>query len=161
MQQSHAYNQSLVRSTSNSNALINMPLPAWTAPVQTVLLFEVRYTWFDMTNPNETDSPAGHGDAVWGANTGNGNTSKQYATGEMSYMAIDGSACNWKDANGNPFPAAHFEGANYLAGDGHVKWLKGSSVASKFGLASDPSDNSPEGTQYSGPGKHALTFSPI
>ena len=41
----------------------------------------------------------------------------------------------------------HFEGANYLAADGHVKWLKASSVTANS-----------EAPDFAGAGKHALTF---
>jgi prepilin-type N-terminal cleavage/methylation domain-containing protein/prepilin-type processing-associated H-X9-DG protein len=156
---SYAYNQNLVRDLNND--FLIKPLPSWTAPTRTVLLFEVRYASFDSSDPLEIGSPAGNGAGMWGAGHGNSATNKQYATGEMDgNFANDSSNNNWADANGS-FAAAHFEGANYLAADGHVKWLKGSAVSSGWYAtrSTDAQGGYSEGAGYSGANSHALTFS--
>ena len=81
--------------------------------------------------------------------------------------------------NGNS--GRHMDGSNFLMADGHVKWLKGDAVSTgAVALASiNPQTNSggnscgyqtqadtgpdgvsAEGTEYTGPGAHAVTFSP-
>lgn len=101
------------------------------APANTVLLFEVQgngsspcgSVGVDVTSPTEEASGNGTG-----SNAGFGNTkpisacvSAVYATGNIGgYMLTNQSG----SATG-----IHTDGANYLACDGHVKWLRPSAVS--------------------------------
>ena len=75
----------------------------------------------------------------------------------------------------------HMDGSDFLMADGHVKWLKGDAVSTGatavtatdvqgaagtgepcgYGPDGKPKGPSAEGTQYSGTGAHAVTFSPM
>jgi len=162
---SYTYNLSLVRKNDPTNALFLKPLAAYNSTSRTVLLFENRYGRFDSSDSNETDSPVGNGQGIFGANRGNGATALQYATGTLDDgFGADSSNNNRSVAVGDPdFPAAHLEGSNYLALDGHVKWLKGTSVSTGWYASSSTNAggiSAAEGTDYAGADKHALTFSP-
>jgi prepilin-type N-terminal cleavage/methylation domain-containing protein len=158
---SYAYNIGLVRVSDNSNALVGKSLADYTAPSQSVLCMEVRNGSFDSTDSTETGSPAGNGRNLFGAGQGNGSGSLQYATGPMPGMGSDVSINNTGDANGY-FSPEHFDGSNFLSLDGHVKWLQPDAVSSGW-PASKPtnaaSGGTAEGTEYSGAGRHILTFS--
>ncbi len=88
-------------------------------------------------------------------------------------------ATGWVDNCGRPYPGTatesftdtfrrHFDGSNWLAADGHVKWLKGTKVSAR-GISRGDGYKQGQGTgcstrlesaTYSGPDAHALTFSP-
>ena len=161
---SYSYNQSLVRDKTNTNALIMRPIAAYGAPVRTVMLFEVHYVHFDSTDPADVSSPIGNGQGLWGANAGSPDTSKQYATGPMDDgMGADGTNNHYQNTLNIDFPAVHLEGSNFLAADGHVKWLKGINVSTGWyaSLATSAgSTTTAEGSGFAGAGSHALTFSP-
>ena len=115
----------------------------------------------DPSNTNDTNSPVGNGQGLWGGNRGNGDTSLQYATGALRNLALDSSNSNRAGTNGD-FDPAHFDGANYLAADGHVKWFKPSAISAGFNRSSSTSasaGNEAEGADYGGADKHAMTFS--
>jgi prepilin-type N-terminal cleavage/methylation domain-containing protein/prepilin-type processing-associated H-X9-DG protein len=62
----------------------------------------------------------------------------------------------------------HLDGSNFLLSDGHVKWYKGSAVSSGRTAvnstdaqeAADTASSYAQGTEYSGSGAFAITFSP-
>jgi prepilin-type processing-associated H-X9-DG protein len=94
----------------------------WNSPASTVLLFEVQ----GVTNVNATQT-ADQGSAVGlGSNSGVGGTqpvsnalSGSYATGNIGGSVL----------TSTPSIGVHTNGSNWLACDGHVKWLRGSSVS--------------------------------
>jgi prepilin-type N-terminal cleavage/methylation domain-containing protein/prepilin-type processing-associated H-X9-DG protein len=108
---------------------LGQSLAAQSAPAKSVLLFEVQGIYGPLNSPTETPnnnvvSAVGNG-AVGGASglalypfaNGNG-TGGDVMTGPLGNI---------------PSPAAkpprHFDGANYLMLDNHVKWFRGSSVS--------------------------------
>ena len=103
-----------------------MFLPIFVAPASTILLLEtvgsaVVVDQVDEGTNNFTTAPI----AKWESPTADGEYSKgywggngaAYATGPFGGRAVGGTA-------------AHTNGANYLAADGHVKWLLPSQVSS-------------------------------
>lgn len=84
------------------------------APALSVLLLEVTKAPVDVTNPTEMQSASSDGEEFL---AGNGNT--RFATGMISGCK-DYYTLNLGETNN----ARHFDGANYLAADGHVKWYK-------------------------------------
>ncbi|HEY3330918.1 MAG TPA: DUF1559 domain-containing protein [Capsulimonadaceae bacterium] len=93
------------------------------SPTLTVLLFEMQKCQNVLTDPNESASPTGNGvkfyDGNWGA---------LYATGVFPGRSLDVPVGNsW----GNAFAKTgrHGDGSNYLAADGHVKFLLTSKVS--------------------------------
>ncbi len=99
--------------------------------------------------------------------TTDGNMQTKYATGPMGGIAPTNLTQNFTGPTGR-----HTDGSNFLAADGHVKWLRGSAVSPGFaassptvGQASDTSGHNAAGTaNMTIPGStssYALTFSPI
>ncbi len=150
---SYAYN--LVFARSNGQGAAGR-ISAMTSPVKSVLLFECAQVPARPANVSDASaaygnySPTGEGFGLYCFN--NYGSGGKYATG-----AIGGFL-------GSSFlpTGRHMEGANYLMGDGHVKWLRGDAV-SRGNLATNSTDaqgsNAAEGTEYSGTGAHAVTFS--
>jgi len=89
------------------------------SPASTVLLFECQGTTFNPTGPASQDtSPAGGMDpGFWNGQFGN--HIGQYATGSDPIKPIDNISIG----------AVHTGGSNYLACDGHVKWLMSSRIS--------------------------------
>lgn len=154
-------------------------LAGQTAPASTVLLFEIQrqssnyngnygVNGIDVSNIAENSSSTGTG-SISGGCGGPGPTGNYchavYATGNIGGYALN----NW---NSSP-EGVHQGGANYLACDGHAKWLKPSNVSGGKS-ANSPSDvevhdtnhnagraaGSQSMTQQSGT-RVGLTFSPI
>jgi prepilin-type N-terminal cleavage/methylation domain-containing protein len=166
---SYAYNVGIVRTGINPSGDVFRfyPLPAFTAPARTVLCFEVQRGRFQTDDDPESSSPVGNGVNLFGDGFGNGDTNLHYATGALKNTNVDHQNNNVQMSSGAYFPGAHFDGSNYLAADGHVKWLRGESVRAGWPAAKpqnpsgSPGWNSrAEGTQYSGSDAGALTFSP-
>lgn len=133
------------RSLTFDNASAGYPGPigklaGLNSPAKTVLLNEVRGCWAAVfpipgttySNNDEFYTPSLNG--VWG---GQGNAEGGqilYVTGTLGSRAR--SAGSYID----PATAGrHTDGSNFLLCDGHVKWLRGSSVSSGFNAA-HPSD---------------------
>ena len=60
----------------------------------------------------------------------------------------------------------HFDGANYLMGDGHVKFYRPSevsvgSIAPTSTSAKNTTTKTAEGTEYNGAGAHKVTYSTL
>ena len=101
-------------------------IAALNGPTKTVLLAEVKGFSAAAGNSLETGgttfSPTGNGNVI--ANDGTGgltacSTTVSYATGNMTGAT---GACN-------PNPGRHLEGSNFAFADGHVKFLRGTTVS--------------------------------
>jgi prepilin-type N-terminal cleavage/methylation domain-containing protein/prepilin-type processing-associated H-X9-DG protein len=153
---SYAYNQSIL---CNPSGLLSLkPLPAFTAPANTVLCFEIRKGRMDSADDQEQYSPSGNGHDLSGGGVGSGSTALQYATGAMDNISATSSNNNI----GSPaYDPQHFDGSNYLAADGHVKFLRPAQVSSGFSAPTPTSIQSSSGPKAAGTlaGTHALTFS--
>ena len=150
------------------------------APAKTVLLFEVEgNTRIDVRLPdlegpydiNYNSSPFGNGTVSGyspaGGGTfpacpgGDGDTLK-YATGYMGGRDVAGYECFYTGKEGR-----HTGGSNFLLGDGHAKWYKGTQVSSGFSAVSETGAHEPwqwgraAGTSGAFPGgaTPAVTFS--
>jgi prepilin-type N-terminal cleavage/methylation domain-containing protein/prepilin-type processing-associated H-X9-DG protein len=117
---SYAINWNLINTSleggSNTTA---ENISAQNAPSSTVLLFEVQGQNFNPTGLVSNDtSPSGVMDqGFWSGQLGN--KTGQYATGSDPMKAID-------TISSGP---VHTSGANYLACDGHVKYLRNSRIS--------------------------------
>jgi len=137
------------------------------APASTVLLCEAFGATLDPTRTGTDDDYSGGAtmDTKFWTQGGLGSPSSYclYATGNPVGQTL-------KQVAGIP-NGVHNDGANYLAADGHVKWLKATAISpGKDAVSSNaPEDDSGEhaaGTSYrnvnnAGPGSAALTFSKI
>ena len=130
---------------------------AMTAPTQTVLMLEGR-------DQSENLSNADAGDGIW--------SNGDYQDAKTAAGCVDNNGRNSTCATSSTqvfsdFHTRHFDGANWLAADGHVKWLKPEKISARNYAGcptcaqNSPTTNRSEGTLYDGPDKHALTFSPI
>ena len=127
-------------------------------PTRTVLSWEA-------TDGAYYDNPAGSGIVESISPAANGNDKSggiaKPATGQLSGGAGGGIA-----NSGLGSEPRHFDGANYLAADGHVKWLKPSAVSAgrtNFTSTGAQATNTPasaEAATYGGADAHALTMSP-
>jgi prepilin-type processing-associated H-X9-DG protein len=104
-----------------------------------VLLFEMRYqrsgsgSGANITDPTESDTAMGMGapDAWCGGDLDSAYCQAVYATGPIGgYTNIN---------NYNNTLGVHTNGSNWLACDGHVKWLNGAAVSA--GLSALAPDN--------------------
>ena len=132
-----------------------MILAKMTAPSSTVLLFELQNSFADPTNPAENYSCGSYGT---GASFGN-----PMATGVFPLQSFTVIAAN----NG----MVHVTGSNYLAADGHVKFLGNTKISGGFGeeAAQSPACAPQTNAAYSactsnltggGTQQFTLTFSP-
>jgi prepilin-type N-terminal cleavage/methylation domain-containing protein/prepilin-type processing-associated H-X9-DG protein len=142
------------------------------SPAVTVLLFEAG----DAKGGPATLGQSGNGteSATYLQGEGAYANWTTYATGIIDNCNVHPASCggaglyNFSINATAPVAARHTNGANWLAADGHVKWLLGNLVSAGW-AASSPTgaqsnggarDNSPAcGTQNLG--VHTLTFSPI
>lgn len=114
-------------------------LSQFTAPAKTVMCHEVSGAFFDPSNPNSDGIPAGIGsimDQTGGeGNVRGGNTGapsiRVYATGTMGQRPASTNNLFYPQENMSlpPLEGRHLQGANFLAYDGHVKWMHGDSVS--------------------------------
>lgn len=182
---SYAYNGAITKSSGNLAPTLT-PLAKFNAVASTVLLFEVSGVNVPATRLQQSDegyplggyyaySPTGIGTSAGkqpsgieqngGFSGGNG----EYATGNMGGRDL-------KTAASPTGVGRHLEGSNYLAVDGHVKWLNHNNVSSGVAatLSTDAQGVSNGGTGattgWSAAGTAnmtnagnpvALTFSPI
>jgi prepilin-type N-terminal cleavage/methylation domain-containing protein/prepilin-type processing-associated H-X9-DG protein len=142
--------------------LANQAQASATSPTNTVMTFEVSGSTANITNP-DTDgfgkvapvSPAGVGYSV------------ALATGttENGYTATSGLATGplgSPTAIVPPTAGRHTDGSNFLAADGHVKYLRGTKVSpglSNTNTTGAQAPNIAAGTGYSGTNSFVLTFS--
>ncbi|BDI31944.1 hypothetical protein CCAX7_39950 [Capsulimonas corticalis] len=139
------------------------------APSNTVMLFEVTGDTAPVTDLQEgVRSAAAAPDALSAAGTG--------IDGQLYYnfAATTGTTVRYETGYLGGLPGVttgnfatqtgwHTDGANYLAGDGHVKWLRGSKVSPGINAATSNdvqalSTNTAAGTANS---NYAMTFSAI
>ena len=138
-------------------------LPGFTAPARTVLLFEVANDASSLGWDSPRPRP---GDWDDGSVAGNGNSGVTwhtpedcpacvldyeplYATGDMGGRRVNGNVGS---------RARHGGGANYVAGDGHARWLRPEAVSSGNNALS-PDARQRENSAGTGEGEYALTFS--
>jgi len=153
-------------------------LSSWNSPANTVMLFEAQNVGPNgmvITDPYEQPSSNGVPSSPGGLGSDSGFGGPRpiaeanlgiYATGQIGGSPVTGQSPNRTTG-------VHSDGSNFLACDGHVKWLRGIAV-SGGGPASDP--NQPEvdsattnvttaaGTNkmtLNGGGPVVMTFSPI
>lgn len=129
-------------------------LPSFVAPASTVVLTEQFNNTIDytLTTPGYYDGQCmTFGRPGWGTGTADG--SYGLITGPMG---TTGSA-NWKNAR-------HTNGSNFLALDGHVKWLMGTKVSPGLNAntSTDPEQAGTFGAAAgTGNGSYVMTFSKI
>lgn len=160
---SYGLNLNLTGCSSNG---ATASLSALAAPARTVWLFELGGKIDTANNANSNASivnfsalPEPPGVFMSRSNNGfdGGNSGTVvYSTGTLDTSSL---LSGFNVSKGSM--ARHFEGANYLAADGHVKWLLPSKIsAGRNNTEADGSQNnfSAEGAG-TGPATHALTFS--
>ena len=109
----------------NSN-LRGIALSAFNAPASTIVCFEVQGFAAQITTPSEQGSPIGYAErnATPPAGTQAGSSDlRAYATGSIGGILPASSLIHTEKG------AVHNGGANYLAQDGHVKFLRPESVS--------------------------------
>ena len=126
------------------------------APARTVLQWEATLGAY-------YDNPASSGivEIISPASNGKSGGIAKPASGQLSVGVLGGTA-----NSGLGSEPRHFDGANYLAADGHVKWLKPSAVSAgrtSFIASGAQATNNPasaEAATYGGADAHALTMIP-
>lgn len=188
---SYGYNGAISFSSGNNFTNGVSQLAKFNAPAKTVVLFEVTGVNIASDRLEMTDEgkalPAnqvnfgtkyspialgvgiGSGDVggLYGNGGGSGGNGK-FATGNMGGRSLQGSSSG---AGQQPIWGRHLEGSNFLAADGHVKWLRHDQVScgTKALLPTDAQGASTGGTGLSAGSSAAgtdnstfqLTFSPI
>jgi prepilin-type processing-associated H-X9-DG protein len=166
----------------------NARMAALTSPVKTVMLFETmspstlsnveqehNLGYIQNSGFNTLGGMGWPGRLTSDANLANNNG--YYATGMMGGgvgsrgAALIPRATAQANAfgNGGMIEGRHFEGANFLLADGHVKWYKGDQVSTSWMArnstdaqgpnATDPRNSRAQGTEYEGAGAFAVTYS--
>ncbi|MCW3059715.1 MAG: prepilin-type N-terminal cleavage/methylation domain [Capsulimonas sp.] len=163
---SYSMNDSLLGDGSRdaANNVHTTALATLAAPASTVLLCEAFGATMDINNATTTSdysTGATMDQNFWGG----------CASGCIAYYATGNPVANTLRSAPGGATGTHTDGSNYLACDGHVKWLKASKIApGKDALASaDPQNDAGEhaaGTSYmnvtgGGSGSAAMTFSKI
>ena len=139
------------------------------SPTDTVLLFEVSGDSSDVTKEG---NGAGSGDMSVDNESCSGNGNDLTRGGYYTYQTGPLGSPPKAPAGYTSSAGLHAGGSDFLLGDGHVKWLRGSAVSAG---ANNPSTGCPENmsgnpcaadpnlpaasTDYSGPGSFAATFS--
>lgn len=128
----------------------------FTNPTVTVLLTEAQGGQANILDPREAGATdyRYYSPVVSGQNTPNSTPPVQMATGyplatnPVNYMFFTGPT------------GRHFDGANYLLADGHVKWYLGQNVSG--GVAAQASKNNQTGSYAAGTesGQTQITYSP-
>jgi prepilin-type processing-associated H-X9-DG protein len=186
---SYGINANFTEPTTDNNTFSGGKESALNMPSKTVMLFEAAMAGDFLTfprppqdagfNSHDFGSPAGWGDAS-GFRSVAQHASGFAATGRMGGCLVTNCPTYTSNvigtATGQGFYSVtgrHFDGANFLMADGHVKWLKGDqvSVGRAASKANGPlSSTAPEssyraggyynaqGTEYSGPDARAVTF---
>ncbi len=157
---SYRYNLGLIRQENSAGFqtfAYMKPIVAFNETSRTVLLYEGGVYAFTMA-VGEDQSAVGNGREVDSAGWG-------VPAGTLMFPQA-----GWVYNQNPKATERHLEGSNYLAADGHVKWLKTSSVSYGFRATADAASQSlnnangsgsyfAEATTYAGADKHAMTFS--
>jgi prepilin-type N-terminal cleavage/methylation domain-containing protein/prepilin-type processing-associated H-X9-DG protein len=160
-------------------ATLNNKVSNLNAPAKTVMLFEAAVAGDYLTSPYPSGmgwaSPACYGDnrCVTAYRNGHGIYATGFLGGRSGMTALSNPLASQSTVAGlglTCFQYAtgrHFDAANFLMADGHVKWLKGEQVSGGIAASSSaaPQDTTnsslvwghAEGTEN---GAHAVTFSP-
>jgi prepilin-type N-terminal cleavage/methylation domain-containing protein/prepilin-type processing-associated H-X9-DG protein len=114
---SYAFNDSLMGDQNSGNGAA---LSSLNSASKTVMMCESQNNWVDPSNYSaDTISPGVTGDSFfWGGHPSPGGTLDKYATGPIPGQNIF--TLN---------PGRHSGGSNFLAADGHVKFLLGSKIS--------------------------------
>jgi prepilin-type processing-associated H-X9-DG protein len=160
---SYGYNNNIPGTNELGNVTASSTkLSGFTSGSKTVLLFEV----FNSTNdpsavPNLSNTPFdARGNGVKGSDY---DQNARFATGNL-----DNSLQDWGVVGGvpgityywNDYRTSHFDGANYLAVDGHVKFLRPSQISAGRNAANASAAQVSQSTaEGAGGTAHALTFS--
>jgi prepilin-type processing-associated H-X9-DG protein len=145
---SYAANQNVISYPGNA-------IPSFVAPASTVLLAEQVNNTIDYTQtaPGFYDSQCmTFGRYGWGVGAGDART------------GLQGGPLGTTNSSGWLSPGRHTDGANYLALDGHVKWLRGAAVSPGLNAntATDTEQTGPYGAAAgTGVGTYTMTFSKI
>lgn len=183
---SYACNQNLTETVASTTGIAGVTSQL-NSPTNTVLLYEITselnpgaavqdYNVSDLSTVNEEGNSVSSGQAKFYSPVGNGIAAEnlmselQQATGYSgrSLRQVDFHAIEFTGAGGR-----HSQGSNYLACDGHVKWLMGGSVSTGYysnnlshypattpaSIETGPPSFNAAGTESSD--AWALTFSPI
>jgi len=170
---SYGFNADLHNPTTG----VSLSLAALNATSSTVLLFEVQNTCdknslpgINLTDPlTESQSTAGNGgnDPSTGLELENFFTSGAvYATGPTAGFSCSSITSSTQLHCTSNLTGVHSDGSNWLATDGHVKWLRGSAVSggtiSADTNAAQNTTNASGASALKGPsgGPVTLTFSP-
>lgn len=193
---SYGYNGAICFSASGSFGNAVPQLARFNSPAKTVMLFEVTGNSIPTARLEMSDegislpanqvnfstrySPIATGfgvnsgelSGVYG-NGGNSGGNGKFATGNLGGRSLQGSTSG---AGQQPIWGRHLEGSNFLAADGHVKWLKHTQVSCGV-KAAQPTDAQGASTGGTGlaagasaagtssmdtpTGEAQLTFSPI
>ncbi len=103
------------------------------------------------TIPSDIINTAVTGSLTGGTDqTGDSNMKTKYATGPMGGIAATNLAQNFTGLTGR-----HTDGSNFLAADGHVKWLRGSAVSPGYAALSATSAQAADATGPYGANKNA------
>ncbi|HEX8236480.1 MAG TPA: DUF1559 domain-containing protein [Abditibacteriaceae bacterium] len=148
---SYAYNQALTLNLAATSRPRSTSLLRLRQPSRTVVLFEISTsTIFDLSNPNEDQSPGGNG--------GNDQlTDGRYATG---YLGGQEAGTSFLSSVGR-----HGGSSNFLMADGSVKSLKAERVSPGMAAVTPISPQIVSGIPYRAAGTsvstYSATFSPI
>jgi prepilin-type N-terminal cleavage/methylation domain-containing protein/prepilin-type processing-associated H-X9-DG protein len=157
----------------------NARLSHLNAPAKTIMLFEAGMNGDYLTTPIPASNHTYGSVACWGWSTYGhnactlqiGNWRGAYATGYIGGCpgAITSDPPKQSTNQGNTYVSEtgrHFDGANWLMADGHVKWLKADRISGGVAAATSTTAGAPcdstalrpnaEGTEN---GTHAATFS--
>jgi prepilin-type N-terminal cleavage/methylation domain-containing protein/prepilin-type processing-associated H-X9-DG protein len=132
------------------------------APAQTVLVWECARGYFYPTCLASAGCNSGWGDSL--SPVGNGDSAGGGGPPVPASGQLSGGNNGGTPASGTTSTPRHFDGANYLAADGHVKWLKPEKVSAgrtnwTGGAQSTGNPASAELATYAGADKHAMTMS--
>ena len=160
---SYGINYNIVKLEGNASSLAGLQSPA-----STVLCFEVTNVKSNVTTtpetpgPNNQYSPTGNGYTFGSVGVFDlldnfaPNAGGKFATGQMGGQPnITIPACS--------IVPYHTDGANYLAADGHVKWLRPIAVSAGNSAAGNDAQNqgyTPEAASVNTLGNFTMTFSP-
>lgn len=164
---SYAYSEAIPDAASNglggSYGANGGALSAFTETPRTVMLYEITGCSGDptATSASATTSWFGWGEPGAPVYTNASGTLGDTATGNLGNLPANATY---------PSIPRHFDGANYLLADGHVKYLTPAAVSPGFNATAATNPQTlfqsytnitfAEGTQYAGANKHAVTWSP-